>query len=143
MLRRVLLVLLAAGCVQAATPDISVMQPRAFATAPGAPTALVLLSLHNTGGVADTLLGVSTPLAASAEMHATTITGGVMSMRPLASIEIKPGAMVEFRNGGNHLMLIGLTRPLSAGMTIPLTLKFARAGALKVNVPVLPMTAQP
>jgi periplasmic copper chaperone A len=50
------------------------------------------------------------------------------------------GSLVEFRSGGNHLMLVGLARPLVAGMVLPLTLKFQRAGEIKVNVPVMPMT---
>lgn len=141
MIRRALLATLAAGCIQAATPGIAVMQPKAFATAPGAPTAMIVLSLHNTGGSADTLLGGSTPVAGKVEMHGTTMQAGVMSMRPLAAVEVQPGATVEFRSGGNHLMLLGLTGPLVAGAVIPLTLKFARAGDVKVSVPVLPLAA--
>ena len=125
----------------AAASGIQVMQPRAFATAPGAPTALVLLSLHNTGASADTLLGAKTPLAGKVEIHSMGTTGGVMSMRPLTSVPVPVGALVEFTSGGNHLMLVGVARPLEAGMVVPLTLKFQKAGEIKVNVPVLPMTA--
>jgi copper(I)-binding protein len=126
----------------AADSGIQVMQPKAFATAPGAPTALVLLSLHNTGAVADTLLGASTPLAARVEMHSMNMVGGVMSMRPLATVAVPVGSLVEFRSGGNHLMLVGLTRPLTPGMVVPLTLRFQKAGAQQLSIPVLPMTAQ-
>jgi periplasmic copper chaperone A len=133
--------LMAASAWALAASGIQVLQPKAFATAPGAPTALVLLSLHNTGGSADTLLGARTPLAGKVEIHSMDMTGSVMSMRPMASVPVPVGSLVEFRSGGKHLMLVGLARPLEPGMVIPLTLKFQKAGEIKVNVPVLPMTA--
>jgi copper(I)-binding protein len=126
----------------AAAAAIAVMQARAFATAPGAPTALVLLSLHNTGAMADRLLGARTPLAGKVEIHGSSMSGGVMRMRALAAVDVPVGSMVELRSGGNHLMLIGLAQPLTAGMVVPLTLTFAVAGKVRVDVPVLPMTAQ-
>jgi copper(I)-binding protein len=126
----------------AAAAAIAVMQARAFATAPGAPTALVLLSLHNTGAMADRLLGARTPLAGKVEIHGSSMSGGVMRMRALAAVDVPVGSMVELRSGSNHLMLIGLAQPLTAGMVVPLTLTFAVAGKVRVDVPVLPMTAQ-
>ena len=135
------LVLLAWSALAAAASAIQVMQPKAFATPPGAPTALVLLSLHNTGASADVLLGAKTPLAGKVELHGTSMAGGMMRMRPLDRVPVPVGALVEFKSGGNHLMLVGLPRPLTAGMVIPLTLVFQKAGEVKVNVPVLPLTA--
>jgi periplasmic copper chaperone A len=124
-----------------ADSGIQVLQPKAFATVPGAPTALVLLSLHNTGASADVLLGATTTLAGKVEIHGTDMRSNVMSMRTLQSVPVPVGSLVEFRSGGNHLMLVGLAQPLTVGMVVPLTLKFQKAGELKVNVPVQPMTA--
>jgi copper(I)-binding protein len=39
-------------------------------------------------------------------------------------------------------MLVGLLRALEAGTMVPLTLKFQKAGEIKVSVPVLALTAQ-
>jgi periplasmic copper chaperone A len=147
MQRTLILWLIALSTLPAAVaaltaPGIQVLQPSAFATAPGAPTAVVLLTLHNIGASADTLLGAKTPLAGKVEFHSSRMSGGVMSMRPLAKVPVPVGSLVEFHSGGNHLMLVGLVRPLTAGMVIPLTLKFQKGGELKVDVPVLPMTAR-
>jgi periplasmic copper chaperone A len=131
---------LAFGAPALADSGIQVMQPRAFATPSGAPTALVLLTLHNIGATADTLLGASTPLAAKVEMHSMDMTGGTMRMRPLKNMPVPVGSLVEFRSGGNHLMLVGLKRPLVAGQVVPLTLRFQKAGAVRVDVPVVPLT---
>jgi copper(I)-binding protein len=146
-MRRARLLLCGAGMCMlaidaAAASAIAVMQARAFATAPGAPTALVVLSLHNTGATADRLLGARTPLAGKVEIHGSSMSDGVMRMRALSALDVPVGGMVELRSGGNHLMLIGLAQPLTAGMVVPLTLTFALAGNVSVNVPVLPMTAQ-
>src|SRR5258706_11190384 len=100
MKRLNILWLLAASTCGMAASGLQVLQPRAFATAPGASTALVLLGVHNTGASADTLLGASSPLAGKVEIHAMTITGNVMSMRPLASVPVPVGALVEFASGG-------------------------------------------
>ena len=38
--------------------------------------------------------------------------------------------------GGDHVMLLGLTRQLNDGDTVALTLTFEKAGEVKVDVPV-------
>jgi copper(I)-binding protein len=63
--------------------------------------------------------------------------GDVMRMREVPSIEIPPGRTVTFGPGGLHLMMIGLTRPLRQGETVPVTLRFERAGEVPVTLAVL------
>jgi len=36
----------------------------------------------------------------------------VMKMRPVAGIDVEPGAPIELKPGGLHVMLIGLKAPL-------------------------------
>ena len=59
-----------------------------------------------------------------------------MKMRPVDAFEIAPGEPQVLRPGGNHIMLIGLTGPLKPGASFPVTLTFAKAGAVTVDVPV-------
>ena len=47
-----------------------------------------------------------------------------------------PGARVELKPGGYHLMLIGLKQALGPGQTVTLTLVFERAGAIKARAEV-------
>jgi copper(I)-binding protein len=67
------------------------------------------------------LVSVTTPAAASAEIHASQETGGVMHMHALDALALPAGRRVELRPGSFHIMLIGLTRALTAGEQVPLT----------------------
>lgn len=100
---------------------------------PGAPNGAGYLIIRNTGPVADRLLGGSTPVAATFEVHEMSMAGGIMRMRPLPQgLPIPPRRQVRLQPGGFHLMLIGLRRPLNVGDRIPIRLRFARAGEIEV-----------
>ncbi|MBV8679948.1 MAG: copper chaperone PCu(A)C [Aquitalea sp.] len=98
------------------------------------PTGAAYLSIKNTGKEADTLLSVSTPRADKAELHVHLNDNGVMRMRQVESVAVAAGAEVKFAPGGYHIMLMGLKQPLKAGDHFPLTLKFAKAGTVTVDV---------
>ncbi len=112
-------------------------------TPPGAPTAAGYLTITNTGRAADRLTGASSPLAAQVQLHSMTTQGGVMRMRQVTGgLEVASGQAVAIQPGGEqHLMLIGLKRPLRAGDRAPVTLSFARAGAVRVDFAVHPQAA--
>jgi copper(I)-binding protein len=93
--------------------------------------AVGYLTLANSGRTADALVRVESPLAARVEMHSSSMAGGVMSMRPEPRVAVPAGGKVAFAPGGYHLMLIGLTRTVKAGDTIPATLTFASGARLK------------
>lgn len=89
------------------------------------------------GGAADDrLLSARADIAGRVELHAMSMDGDVMRMRRLDGIDIPAGRTVELKPGALHLMLVALKRPLKAGSTFPLTLKFAKAGEVKVDVKV-------
>lgn len=92
------------------------------------------LKITNHGDKPDTLLGASTPIAASAELHESSMTAdGVMTMRPLENgLEIKPGATVELKPAGAHIMILGVKEPLKDGQTVPVKLTFKTAGTVEV-----------
>ena len=70
------------------------------------------------------LVAVTTPAARSAEIHASEQKQGVMHMHALDAIALPAGQRVELKPGSFHIMLVGLTRALSAGDTVPLTFTF-------------------
>jgi hypothetical protein len=86
------------------------------------------------GAQSDQLVGVSTPVAMTAEVHETSNDSGVMKMRPVASVPIPAGQSVTFAPGGTHIMLTGLKQRLLAGQSFPLTLMFAHAAPMTVDV---------
>ncbi|HEY8607134.1 MAG TPA: copper chaperone PCu(A)C [Noviherbaspirillum sp.] len=125
----------AAACVQA--QDLRVSQAYARATVPGQPAGSAYLTLENGGKRADKLVGASTPVAKSVEIHTMSMEGNVMRMREVPGIELQPSARVEMKPGdGYHLMLMGLRQPLKAGERFPLTLHFEKAGKLAVEASV-------
>lgn len=56
------------------------------------------------------------------------------TMRPVTSIAVPAGGVVELAPGGLHVMVMGLKKQLSVGDRFPATLTFANAGAEKVTV---------
>jgi len=87
------------------------------------------------------LTGVSTPVAALAEVHEMKMEGDVMRMRAVAGgLELPPRQPVELKPGGYHVMLMDLKKALVVGETVPLTLEFVdaagRKGVARVAAPV-------
>jgi periplasmic copper chaperone A len=90
-----------------------------------------------TSASADRLVGGSTPLAERFELHSMAMKGDVMEMRQLDAIELPAGKRVELKSGGLHVMFIGLKQPLALGSKVPATLKFEKAGEVKVEFDVM------
>lgn len=74
------------------------------------------------------LVGVSTPVAAVAEVHAMKMEGDVMKMRAVTGgLDLPAGTAVELKPGGYHLMLMDLNAALVKDSSIPMTLVFKDA----------------
>ncbi len=121
--------MLVAGCNEApraTTVEAAWVRLPAVAGNPGA--AYFTL---NGGPSADRLMSVSSPLAIRAEMHDMAMKDGMMAMTPLdAGVEVTAGAKLSFAPGGKHVMLFDISPKVSAGKTIPLTLRFASGATL-------------
>lgn len=116
--------------------DLLIDHPYAPPTPPGARTGAVYFRLlRNLGAVADRLLSARSAVAASVEMHRSTMDGNVMRMRALPALELPAGAELPLRHGGDtHLMLVDLKAPLVEGQRFALWLRFERAGEHEVVV---------
>lgn len=118
----------------AQTKPVEVNNVWARATPAKAEVGAAYLTLQS--ATADRLTSASTPVAKKAELHQMTMEGTVMKMRQVAGIDLPAGEPVTLKPGAMHIMLVGLTEPLKAGQSFPLTLHFAKAGAQVVNVTV-------
>ncbi len=116
--------------------NLIVTAPWSRPTPPSATVGAVYMSLTNAGRTPDRLIGISSPVARSVEIHESRTVAGMMQMRAVDSVECPPGVAVKIEPGGLHVMLIGLKQPLKAGMEFPLSLRFRDAGELTVQVPV-------
>jgi copper(I)-binding protein len=99
------------------------------------------LTIHNNGTEADRLVSAKSPVAGVVEIHEMKMEGGTMRMRAAPDVEIKPGATVELKPGGYHVMLQALKKPLKQGEKVPLTLTFAKSGSIDIMVDVAGMGA--
>jgi hypothetical protein len=124
--------LLLASLSAPAFAQIKVDAAWARPTVPGQQAGGGFLTLQSSA--ADRLLGGATPLAERLELHAMVMDGDVMKMRQLDRIDLPAGQRVELKPGGLHLMLIGLKQPLTVGSKVPLTLRFEKAGEVKVEM---------
>lgn len=132
-----LLLALPASAQDQKAGTVTILDAWARPTAPQAPNGAVYLTMKNNGGLADRLLGAETARARKVELHTTKNENGVMQMRPLEQgVALPAGAEAAMKPGGDHVMLLGLTQPLAEGETLPLTLKFERAGNVNVDVAV-------
>lgn len=108
--------------------------PWARPTPPGAPAGAGYLTIVNRGKAGDRLLEGRSTAVERVEVHEMKISDGVMRMRPVSGgIPIPRGGSVELAPGGYHIMFIGLKKRLVAGGTVPVTLRFERAGTVNVN----------
>ena len=74
------------------------------------------------------LTAVASPVAARAELHTTTMDGGVARMRRTESVGLPAAKTVRLAPGGTHVMLIDVKQPLKPGSTVPITLTVQRDG---------------
>jgi copper(I)-binding protein len=88
-------------------------------------------------GAADTLVSASSPIAGMVQLHEVITEGATSKMQE------KPGGFpvpakgsVELKPGGYHVMLMDLKQQPKEGETVELTLKFEKAGEIKITAPV-------
>ncbi|HEY8520946.1 MAG TPA: copper chaperone PCu(A)C [Gammaproteobacteria bacterium] len=119
----------------AASQPLSVSNAWARATPPGATTAAAYLDIEN-AGAADSLVGVRSDAARAVEVHGTRHEHGMMRMERLEELPVPSGEVTRLEPGGRHLMFIDIARPFAPGETVTVTLQFANAGEIEVELPV-------
>ena len=103
----------------------------ARASTPGAKNAAAYVTIMNHGIESDALIGVVSDVSAKVELHSHKNDGGVMRMRQIVSVPVPAHSVAELKPGGDHIMLMGLKRPLKAGDHIMLRLSF-QSGATEI-----------
>ena len=139
--------LLAASLATPALADVTagplvISEPWSRATPPGAKVGGGYLTIQNTGAEPDTLVSVASPASEKTELHLMKTEDGVMTMRPATDgVEIPPGKTLTLEPGGYHIMFIRPKAPFVQGETVPLTLTFAKAGPVEVELTISPIGA--
>lgn len=92
--------------------------------------------IRNTGERADRLLKAESDAAETLEIHQTVIENDVMKMSPVEAIEVPANDQVELKQGGYHLMFLGLKQNLSPDQPVTVRLTFEQAGEIEVTLEV-------
>ncbi|MGA7984844.1 MAG: copper chaperone PCu(A)C [Burkholderiales bacterium] len=134
---------IALGALLAAAPawaqkkgELEIDRAWTRATPPGASVGGGYATVRNAGGAADKLIGASSPAADHVELHVMSMDKGVMRMRQVASFTVPAHGQLTLKPGGNHLMFLGLKRPLKPGEKVPVKLRFEKAGEVQVQLEV-------
>lgn len=128
---------------QIETGGLVISHPWARAVPGGLKVTAGYLRIENKGDEADRLIGVSGAFAMAAELHQMLVTAdGVAEMRPVTDgIEIAPGAVVELKPAGIHIMFMGLTKTLMPETYEAGALVFEKAGTVPIEFFVQPLTS--
>jgi copper(I)-binding protein len=147
-----------AGSVASAhSKNIEILNPYAFATSERQRHGAIFFTVRYTTDAADSndangagaggrdrIIEARADVSEIVELHTHILEDdGVMRMRKVEALEIPESGKLVLKPRGDHIMLIGLTRQLIEGETIPLTLEFERAGAVSVDVPIIQAGTQP
>lgn len=117
---------------------LMVKDPYARAARPNAPTGAAFMTLMNHSDQDITLMGVSSDVAKRVELHTHIDNGeGIMQMTEIeGGITIPAGEMHMMKRGGDHIMMMGLTKFLVDGETIFVTFEFETGAEMVVEIPV-------
>ena len=138
-MRTAFLLLLVSACTgrekRVTAGDLEVHGAFSFAP-PTTSEAAGYFTVVNRGRQPDTLLAVTSPIAAGAMLHGQVQDGGMVRMTHLEAPVVPAGDSLVLRPGGTHLMLMSLDRLPRPGDSVPVTLTFSRAGTVTVMLPV-------
>lgn len=118
--------------------EMMIEDPYVRTSTPTSKTGAAFMTLMNQTDSDDRLIAASSEVAGRVELH-THIedANGVMQMTEIeGGIPIAAGEAHVLKRGGDHVMFMGLNRPLEQGTEITVTLTFEKAGDVQVQVPV-------
>lgn len=124
-----------------AKTDITIKSPFARASIPGTSVGVVFMHISNRGVKERLLIEARSNIARHVEIHSHIEINGVMHMRQIPHIHIKPGETAVLGPGGLHIMLIELYQSLKDGESLQLTLIFNDGHSQTVTVPVKSISA--
>ena len=87
-------------------------------------------------GAADKIVSANCDCAKATELHDVKMVDGAMKMVPVTGMDVPANGELKLKPGAYHIMLIGLNRPLVAGETLPIKIKFEKAGEVTVQAKV-------
>ena len=109
----------------------------------GRKATAIFLTAENTGAAGRTIVGGSTDVSDTLELHEMKRENGMMRMSPVSSIAVPAHGKAELKPGGLHLMLFGLRKALVAGDSVHVTLTLDSGARVQFTAPVRAMGQMP
>jgi copper(I)-binding protein len=104
------------------------------ATVPGQPSTGAFMTV--TASTDSTLLGAQSPVAKTVQIHQSSMTNDVMSMKEVASVELPADKPVTMDSNSYHVMLIDLQKQVKEGDQVPISLTVEDATGTKTTIEV-------
>lgn len=98
------------------------------------------LTITNNNDKPDTLYKAYYKFAKMTQVHETYTDGDMKGMREVKNLVIPANSKVELKPGGNHIMLMSLTKDLTADSLEEIKLYFKNAGEITVKAKVQDMS---
>ena len=134
--RRSLLALMLLSLLAApAAAELSIDNARVRDLIPGQDKTVGYFDITNDGQAPVVIVGASAAPVRTMEIHTIIQDGDVMRMRRLTEVVVAPGATVQFKPGGNHLMLFGVR---SLEETLDVELRFEDGATKTVSFERIP-----
>jgi copper(I)-binding protein len=112
-------------------------------TVPAQTASAAFMDITSAAGA--TLVGASSPVAKTVEVHEMRMQGSTMKMRQLDKLDLPAGKKLSFTPATYHLMLLDLRQPLQPGSTVPVTLEIqdrnGKRSKVQFNAVVRPLGA--
>ena len=115
---------------------ITIEKPRVREVPPVAIATAAFVTLNNSSDKDIYLVGASTTIAKTVELHEHTMVNGVMKMREIKNIKIPANGSVSLQPGGLHIMLIELKQDLTKINEVTLKLLFGDGSLKRFKFPI-------
>jgi len=120
-----------AGCGDSG-PSVDRVENAWVRAADSSATTAGYLTLYNNADGPYRIVAATGLLCDDIQMHETVHNGALTSMRETSLLIAPPHGKLEFKPGGNHLMLIGLRKKLEPGQMTRFTLLMDNGGVIEV-----------
>jgi copper(I)-binding protein len=121
--------------------SVSVTDPWGWSSTPD--RAAVYFTVENTGDQAVRIVGASSDVAGTVQVHETTMVDGTASMQEVDGVDVPAGGGVTFEPGGYHVMMMDIPEPLEVGSAIDVTLTFADGFETLISAEIREFTGEP
>ena len=103
---------------------------------PSAKSTAAFMTIQNKGSEDMVLVSAVCEIAELVQIHTMEHVGDMMKMMEIKELSVPANGEAALAPMGNHIMLIGLTRPVTEGEKIPITLNFADGTSVSVDAEV-------